>query len=94
MNVRGSTHIGLVSRNVTVNGRRTSMRLEPLMWDALHEMAAREGGTVNDVISEVDRKRGDLGLTAAVRIRLLEYFRIACTEDGHARVGHGTFWRR
>jgi predicted DNA-binding ribbon-helix-helix protein len=25
----------LISRNITVNGKRTSMRLEPAMWEAL-----------------------------------------------------------
>ncbi len=32
----------LISRNVTVAGHRTSMRLEPAMWDALGEICRRE----------------------------------------------------
>lgn len=43
--------MGLVSKNVTVNGHRTSMRLEPVMWDALREAARREGMTVNALVS-------------------------------------------
>lgn len=90
---RGSSEdTGLVGRNVTVNGRRTSLRLEPSMWDALAEIASREGKPVGAVVSEIDRRPRGVGLTAAVRAYLLGYFRAAATEEGHARVGHGTFF--
>lgn len=88
-----SEDTGLVSRNVTVNGRRTSLRLEPSMWDALAEIASREDRPVGAVVSEIDRRPRGVGLTAAVRAFLLGYFRAAATEEGHARVGHGTFFR-
>ena len=32
----------LVNRNVTIGRRRTSLRLEPAMWDALEEICRRE----------------------------------------------------
>ena len=40
----------LVSRNVTVAGHRTSMRLEPTMWDALSELCVRENKTVQQFL--------------------------------------------
>jgi predicted DNA-binding ribbon-helix-helix protein len=43
----------LVNRNVTVAGHRTSMRLEPSMWEALEEICRREGRTVHQVCTEV-----------------------------------------
>jgi len=83
----------LVSRNVTVNGRRTSLRLEPELWESLEEIAHREGATVNDVVAAIDGRRSDGGLTSAVRTFVLGYFRNAATERGHANAGHGVLFR-
>lgn len=80
---------GLISRNVTVNGRRTSLRLEPEMWDALEEMAKREGVRISDLIGAIDRQHNARGLTARVRVAILGYFRAAATENGHMNAGHG-----
>jgi len=79
----------LVNRNVTIRGRRTSLRLEPAMWDALHEVAQREGGSVHDICSRVEFSRQESTLTAAIRVFILAYFRAAATEQGHSLAGHG-----
>jgi predicted DNA-binding ribbon-helix-helix protein len=81
----GST---LLSGNVTVAGRRTSIRLEPAMWDALKEISAREAKTVHDVVTEIAHHRNQSSLTAAIRVFLLRYFKAAATEEGHRRAGH------
>jgi len=36
-----------VSRNVVVQGRRTSMRMELSLWEALEDVARREGDSVS-----------------------------------------------
>jgi len=77
-----STHI---SRNIRLADRRTSIRLEPQMWDALHEICAREGRSLHEICTEIDRARNSSALTAAVRVYILNYFREAATEEGHAR---------
>jgi predicted DNA-binding ribbon-helix-helix protein len=79
----------LVSRNVTVAGHRTSMRLEPAMWDALGEISRRERQSIHDLCTVVDARRTASSLTAALRIFLVDYFRQAATEDGHLKAGHG-----
>ncbi|WP_448202757.1 ribbon-helix-helix domain-containing protein [Azospirillum sp. sgz302134] len=92
----------LKSMNIMVAGHRTSMRLEPSMWDALEDIARREGLTVNKLctqikerIDEQARRKGvpadgvEVTLTSAVRVFIAAYFRRACTEDGHSRAGHG-----
>ncbi len=82
----------LVSRNVTVLGRRTSVRLEPEMWTALREIARRESCKIHDVCSLIQmRKNPDTSLTAAIRVFLMLYYRAASTEEGHTRAGHGSF---
>lgn len=79
----------LLNRNVTISGRRTSMKLEPEMWDALDEICRREQITLHEVCSLVaERHRGN-NLTAAMRVFILGYFRVAATESGHSSAGHG-----
>ena len=79
-----------VMRNVTVSGHRTSIRLEPELWDALREICRREGRTIHEICSMVDRRRQGSSLTAALRVFIMLYFRVAATEEGHAEAGHGT----
>jgi predicted DNA-binding ribbon-helix-helix protein len=82
----GST---LVNRNVTVAGHRTSIRLEPAMWDALHEVCRREGLSLHTLVTRIAARRAQSSLTAGIRVFLLIYFQAAATEDGHLRAGHG-----
>lgn len=82
----------LISRNINVIGRRTSVRLEPEMWSALREIARREGCKIHDICSLVHlRKNPDTSLTAAIRVFLMLYYRASATEEGHRRAGHGDF---
>lgn len=82
----------LISRNITVLGRRTSVRLEPEMWREIKNIAKRENCTIHDLCSLISlRKNKATSLTAAIRVFLMLYFRAAATEDGHAKVGHGDF---
>ena len=81
----------LVIRNVTVLNKRTSLRMEPEMWDALGDVSAREGLTIHQVCNIVaEKKGGEASLTGALRVFLMSYFRAAATEDGHMRAGHGS----
>ncbi len=82
----------LVSRNITIFNRRTSIRLEPEMWVALKDIADREKCTIHDICGLVyTRKDQGTSLTAAIRVFLILYFRAASTEKGHENAGHGDF---
>jgi len=82
----------LVSRNVTIQGRRTSVRLEPEMWKALTEVSKREKCSSHEICTLVSlRKKPNTSLTAAIRVFVMLYFRAASTEVGHERSGHGNF---
>ena len=82
----------LISRNITIMGRRTSVRLEPEMWKALREIANRERCSVHDICSLVHlRKKAGSSLTASIRVFLMLYFKASSTEDGHVKAGHGSF---
>jgi predicted DNA-binding ribbon-helix-helix protein len=78
----------LVSRNVSVAGRRTSIRLEPAMWEAFHEIVVREGQSISALVTLIDGARNSSSLTSAIRVHIVSYFRAAATEEGHRRSGH------
>ena len=84
----------LLSRNVTVNGRRTSLRLERLMWEALGEIVRREDTSSNELVTRIAERRAASSLTAAVRVFIVSYFRAAATDEGHAGAGHGEVRQR
>ena len=80
----------LISKNVTILGRRTSVRLEPEMWRALKDISRREKCTVHDVCSMVYMCKKPLSsLTASIRVFLMLYYKAASTEEGHQRARHG-----
>lgn len=81
----------LISRNITLNGHRTSMRLEPAMWNALIEICRREKLNIHQICSLVaQHKAEETSFTAAVRVFAMSYFKAAATEEGHQKAGHGT----
>ncbi len=79
----------LVSRNVMGDARRTSMRLEPELWNALEEMCRREKLATREMVRRIGAKAAPGGRTSAVRVEVLGYFRAAATEQGHRDAGHG-----
>ena len=79
----------LINRNVVAERGRTSMRLEPELWDALLEICGREGRDISSLVRKVEHDGHPGGRTSAVRVFVLSYFRSAATEAGHAAAGHG-----
>jgi predicted DNA-binding ribbon-helix-helix protein len=79
----------LINRNVVAERGRTSMRLEPELWEALLEICGREGRDMSSLVRKVEQSGHAGGRTSAVRVFVLSYFRAAATEAGHATVGHG-----
>lgn len=86
----GRINSRLQSRNVTVDGHRTSLRLEQDVWDALEEVCSRESLNVHQLCTHIEVRRGGSSRTAAVRAFVLGYFRAAASDSGHVRAGHGT----
>ena len=80
----------LVNRNIIAARGRSSMRLEPEIWDALQEICRRERVALGDLVQRVEGKGGEGGRTSAVRVFAFQYFRNAATEEGHINAGHGS----
>jgi predicted DNA-binding ribbon-helix-helix protein len=64
-----------VKRSFAIRGHRTSISLESAFWEALKEAATREGVSLASLVASIDEKRAGAGLSSAVRIWLLSYFR-------------------
>lgn len=83
---------GLISRNITICGKRTSIRLEVQMWQSLKDIAKREECSIHDLCSLVSLSRHKgITLTASIRIFIVMYYKAAATEEGHGNAGHGSF---
>ena len=69
-------------RSIMIAGHRTSISLEDAFWDALGELAAKDGRSLAALIGEIDKRRGETGraeasLSAAIRLYVLERLRKA-----------------
>ncbi|MEH6632587.1 MAG: ribbon-helix-helix domain-containing protein [Halopseudomonas aestusnigri] len=73
----------LVNRNITLKGRRTSLRLEPDMWEALFEICVREDCHISNLCTTIDDVKEGSSLTAAIRVFILIYFRNAASAIGY-----------
>jgi len=80
----------LISRNLTINNKRTSIRLENHMWDGFLDIASRENCTIHELADIIHLKVSEnLTFTAAVRVFIMLYYKAAATEKGHSKAKHG-----
>ena len=68
----------LVVRNVRINGRRTSIRLEPEFWIGLQEVCTRENWKQDAMLMAAQTAYEGSPLTSAVRSYLFVYFFSIC----------------
>ena len=76
----GASDGRLRKRSVAIAGHRTSLSLEAAFWDALKEIAAARGLSLNRLIEEIDAARQDGGptppnLSSAARVYVLNRVR-------------------
>ena len=64
-----------VKRSFSLQGHRTSISLEAPFWDALKDAAAREKISLAVLVARIDAERKGSGLSGAVRIWILDYYR-------------------
>jgi predicted DNA-binding ribbon-helix-helix protein len=66
---------GVVKRSVAIAGHRTSVSLEAPFWDALKDIAAARGASVQALVGEIDAGRGGANLSSAIRVFVLREVR-------------------
>ena len=68
-----------VKRSVEIAGHKTSISLEPMFWEMLRDVAARDGLPLNAVVARIDAERLEAdrppGLATAVRLWLADDLR-------------------
>jgi predicted DNA-binding ribbon-helix-helix protein len=64
-----------VKRSFTIAGHSTSISLEEPFWRGLKEVAEAEGCSLAALVERIDADRDRAGLSSAVRVWLLEYYR-------------------
>jgi predicted DNA-binding ribbon-helix-helix protein len=62
-------------RTILVAGRRTTVRLEDALWEALEDIADRKDVSRNELITEISNKQDLRGLTTSIRIYIVEFYR-------------------
>ena len=60
----------LRKRSVRIAGHQTSLSLETVFWDALKEIAAARGLSLNALVTEIDAARTG-NLSSALRVYVL-----------------------
>ena len=66
---------GLRKRSLTIAGHRTSVSLEAPFWEALGALAGARGLSVQGLVAEIDRSRGESNLSSAIRVHVLQAYR-------------------
>jgi predicted DNA-binding ribbon-helix-helix protein len=61
-------------RSVTIAGHATSLTLEAEFWEALRQVAALRGLSLNALVATVDAGRGG-NLSSALRLFILDCYR-------------------
>lgn len=70
-----------VKRSFTIKGHRTSISVEAPFWEALRQAATAEHVTLAALVAAIDAERGEAGLSSAVRVWVLDYFRKRAAES-------------
>jgi predicted DNA-binding ribbon-helix-helix protein len=65
----------LIRRNVRIENRRTSVKMEREMWDALAEICERTQRSIHDVCEEVRRNGEGGNFTSLLRVYILTWYR-------------------
>ena len=72
-------YAAVAKRSITINGRSTSISLEPDFWNAIKDFALKNHITIPEVIASIDKERGEANMSSAVRVFC---FRQAKTQEG------------
>ena len=71
-------------RNIFIANRKTSVRLERVMWDGLTDIANAEGKTLFELINEIHRDHAGANLSSAIRVFIVEHYR-GSSDPSHFR---------
>jgi predicted DNA-binding ribbon-helix-helix protein len=63
-----------------IAGKRTSVSLDDITWEAFRDVAARQNRSLASLVREIDRNRGSVNRTNAIRVYIVQIYRAAAEE--------------
>ncbi|BAT59338.1 hypothetical protein GJW-30_1_01869 [Variibacter gotjawalensis] len=70
----------VIKRSIVIANHKTSVSLEDAFWTSLKDIANERGVTLSDMVSSIDSKRKHGNLSSAIRLFVLDYYRV---QSGH-----------
>ncbi len=67
----------MLTRNVVIQEKRTTIRLESAVWEALDELCMRERVSRHELCTRIEAKRSGVNRAQAVRAAVVNYYRLA-----------------
>ncbi len=67
----------MLTRNIVIGSRRTTVRLEAAIWEALDEMCVRERATRHELCTQIEAGRDGINRAQAVRSVVVNYYRLS-----------------
>jgi predicted DNA-binding ribbon-helix-helix protein len=74
----------VVKRSVVINHHKTSVSLEDAFWKGIKSIAAARNVTLSDLVATVNGDRREGNLSSALRLFVLEHYRMKAANGGHA----------
>ena len=81
---RRHSYSPVLKRSVRLAGNKTSISLENQFWNCLREIARSENIAVDTLIERIDIDRTGHNLSSAVRLFVLDYFRMRTNRETFA----------
>jgi predicted DNA-binding ribbon-helix-helix protein len=66
----------VVKRSIVVAGHKTSVSLEEAFWNGMKEISGLRNVTLSELVGEIDSHRQQGNLSSAIRLFVLDYFRM------------------
>ena len=71
----------IVKRSIELNGHKTSVSLEDEFWLSLRQIAVLKDITLPVLLQSIDRAREGANLSSAIRVYVLNHYRILADDD-------------
>lgn len=78
----------VVKRSIVIAGHKTSVSLEDAFWKGLKEIAGERDMTLSDLVASIDSERRHGNLSSAIRLFVLDRYRVLAQEDRVDRAEH------
>ena len=84
----------VVKRSIVIAGHKTSVSLEDAFWKGLKEIATGREVTLSDLVASIDTDRRHGNLSSAIRLFVLDHYRVHSADDHSMLAGAGPVHRK